>query len=1149
MAGKGAKRKSGDEQAKPSEAKAKPIRTPREKWVRRFFWWVFLPVSLYALGGFAGVPLLLRHVGIPQLNKRLAGAVSVEKFRCNPFKLSLTLEGVTLADKGGVKVAGFDRFDGGFMLWDTLFKRGWHFDKAVVDSPEVNGRISKQGEINLVEIVRPMMSGSSEPIKEIPRLVVHRLGVLKADIFFEDQSTPTPFITEWRDLNFDLNELDTRPENENPHSLRAVSTNGESLEWGGSFFVNPLTSKGKIQIGGLDLSKLMPYLETRTQGKLVSGKLTAEVEYDVAPIGANRVLQAKVVKGQIENLGVELDGKPVLAAKVAGISDTTIDLDKRVIRVGNLDIDGGLLAADRGADGVISITRLEPATTGAAVKSGERVDPATIPYPIQQVSTALLQIAEDAVGEWNLAVESIKIANTTLRVSDVGVVRPVAYEFQNIAVQAGPVRSHERFKTPFKLVVDVKEGGKVWGEGVIEPFDRRAHARAKTEKFNLAPAGGWGPATLPEPLPAASLTSALASVDGDLSVDLSILEAGVVSWKGVVKLESTKLTHPSGGAEVAGVDTVALDGAAELDVSNLNFRGLKWDGKAELGGTRLGTPIAELDRFAAAKLEANGKASVLVAPEGAKLDWSGTAGVGGLDVAARVQGPVSLKVGQAASDGQLSVDAKTGATPAIQFAGRADVSGFQAGAPELYKSSIALGKGEVTGVKLDTSSKSIELQSVAAEGPELGATFPMLPAPGQGKLAKKDGKDAPKDAGKTWENPVHALVQKLGWSAKIQDVNVTGGAIRVGDDRPESKTELAVEQIEVKASSLSTDGQTVAELQVSSKVQSSGAFKLTGKADLFRASPVLDVQVNVSGVPAKPFDPFVGRYVGYLVDRGRVNSTIPIKIEDGKLTGTLDFALDQFHLGDATKSPDAPDVPIKMGLDLLRDGNDKVAGKIPLSGKVTDPNFSIVGLVWDAFFNLIFKAATAPFQILGALFGAAEGQDLSMVAFEPGSAQIAADALSNIDIMAKAMKERPSITLEAGGRYNVEADTPGLCKIILREQMLKRVQVGTPYIEKIDDKLYKSAVEAEWKERQRAAKPEGAAPAEGPTSFEQMEKDLLTGIEVPVDRFVSLAKRRAEAVVAVLVKDNGIPAERVGVSADAGEKLIADKPKVEFGVK
>jgi hypothetical protein len=570
--------------------------------------------------------------------------------------------------------------------------------------------------------------------------------------------------------------------------------------------VNPLTSKGKISIGGLELARFMPYVEGKTEGTVTSGKLSAEVDYEFAPVGTPRVLHAKVVKGTVADLKVELGGKPVVAATLAGVSGATLDADKRTLAIDGLSISGGYLAAERDAAGVITLSKLAPrVVAGSGGAAGERVDPRTIPYPIQQVASAVQQIAQDVVGPWDISLEKLAIDSTVLAVSDLGAARPVAYEFRQIALEAGPVRTSERYALPFKVALDVREGGKVEASGVLRPFDRKAELKARTEAFNIAPAGGYIPEALPDPLPPAVLASALASVAGDLTVDLSDEAAGSVKWSGDVLLASARVTPPGGTGEVAAVESASLKGAAELAVANLKATSLRWEGRAEVANAKLATPIGNVDRFAAARLEAEGKASAELNSGTTILSWQGKAGLGGLDAAGKFSGPVSLKIAQAGSDGSLGVTSAGETPPAVTFAGAADASGVSASAPELFKSSISLGKGAVAGVELDTSKRTVVLASVVAEEPGLSATFPVLPPPSDGKAGRKAG-EKPAEKSGAFVNPVQKLVQQVGWGGKVGSLKVSAGQIRVTDDAPQSPAELVVENIEVDAAGLSTDG-------------------------------------------------------------------------------------------------------------------------------------------------------------------------------------------------------------------------------------------------------------------------------------------------------------------------------------------------------
>ena len=74
-------------------------------------------------------------------------------------------------------------------------------------------------------------------------------------------------------------------------------------------------------------------------------------------------------------------------------------------------------------------------------------------------------------------------------------------------------------------------------------------------------------------------------------------------------------------------------------------------------------------------------------------------------------------------------------------------------------------------------------------------------------------------------------------------------------------------------------------------------------------------------------------------------------------------------------------LPLKFALFLLKDKNGNVKLDIPLTGKVSDPSFSVGKLVWGTFSTLIIKTATSPGRLLAGLVGA-KTEDIEEIQFD-----------------------------------------------------------------------------------------------------------------------------------------------------------------------
>src|SRR4029079_6815478 len=129
--------------------------------------------------------------------------------------------------------------------------------------------------------------------------------------------------------------------------------------------------------------------------------------------------------------------------------------------------------------------------------------------------------------------------------------------------------------------------------------------------------------------------------------------------------------------------------------------------------------------------------------------------------------------------------------------------------------------------------------------------------------------------------------------------------------------------------------------------------------------------------------------------------------------------------GEKVDSPSAIQVPVLLAVALLKDSNGVIDIDLPISGSLDDPQFSIGGIIVKVIVNLIVKAVTAPFALIGSLFGG--GEELAYVEFAPGSAALGAET-GKLKNLGKALVERPGLRLDIAGRVDPEADREGLKK-------------------------------------------------------------------------------------------------------------------------
>ena len=102
---------------------------------------------------------------------------------------------------------------------------------------------------------------------------------------------------------------------------------------------------------------------------------------------------------------------------------------------------------------------------------------------------------------------------------------------------------------------------------------------------------------------------------------------------------------------------------------------------------------------------------------------------------------------------------------------------------------------------------------------------------------------------------------------------------------------------------------------------------------------------------------------------------------------------------------------LELAAALLTDRNGVIDINLPVSGSVSDPQFSLGGLIWKVILNLLGKAFSSPF----ALLAGNDSDDLSTLEFSPGSAQIVGSGQQALDKVASALLARPGLKLTVTG--------------------------------------------------------------------------------------------------------------------------------------
>ena len=334
---------------------------------------------------------------------------------------------------------------------------------------------------------------------------------------------------------------------------------------------------------------------------------------------------------------------------------------------------------------------------------------------------------------------------------------------------------------------------------------------------------------------------------------------------------------------------------------------------------------------------------------------------------------------------------------------------------------------------------------------------------------------------------------------------------------------------------------------------------IAGAINPLKGDLSLDIKAKVTGMELAPLSPYSGRYVGYGIEEGKLSFEVAYQIDQRKLTAQNRLILDQLTFGQKVDSPQALKLPVQFAVALLRDRNGVIDINLPIGGSLDDPQFSVGGLIVKVIVNVIEKAVTEPFALLGSMFGG--GKEISTVAFEPGSYTVTPESIEKLDKLAKALNERPALKLEMTGWTNPETDRPILKRAALDGKLraLKAKDLAGRNVSNEDQivvseqeypALLKRAYAAE-----KFAKPRNQLGIAKDLPVADMEKLMLDNITVTNDDLTSLGDQREEAVKQWMLTNGKIPGERMFMLASkSGAPEVKDgKPasagRVDFSLR
>jgi uncharacterized protein involved in outer membrane biogenesis len=436
------------------------------------------------------------------------------------------------------------------------------------------------------------------------------------------------------------------------------------------------------------------------------------------------------------------------------------------------------------------------------------------------------------------------------------------------------------------------------------------------------------------------------------------------------------------------------------------------------------------------------------------------------------------------------------------------------------------------------------------------------------KAAEKAAAKARK-AGKSPPSAELAPLPEEGLPIRIGEVRVADGTMDFTDLWVQPNFSAKIQKLGGTITGLSSDPRAHATIDLKGQVDTYSPVTIAGTIQPFAFERYTDVDLKFENISLPIFNPYSGQFAGYSIAKGKLTTDLQYLIQDRKLDAQHKIRIDQLEWGEPTAAKGEATLPVKFATSLLKDADGVINLDVPVSGTIDDPTFRIGPIVWQVIKNLITKAVTAPFKLLGALFAGAE--EAQFVDFAAGSADLDPAAAERLGALAKSLVQRPEIKLDVPIASLTEVDGPALAErayaaernaALAVTKLEGSYEATPPAFESLGPKD-RIAVLTNLLRKQSGAEPqvpEPPPPPEGTSKedakslrqaarLDYLDKETRARATASPQDLGKLGEERARAVQQALLEGTSLEPARVFLTKDGKVSSQDGKVRLELGLQ
>jgi len=435
-------------------------------------------VALYSLLGFLILPGVALRIANQQLAQYATVPAHLQRIELNPFSLELTLWGLQIGEPGKEQV-GFERLYANLAL-DSLWSGALRLQAVELDKPRNEVLFAKDGTLNLTQLFK-LPASEAKPEQPPSDPFPLRIGSIKLSggyLHFEDQRPSEPIEFLYDDMNLELKNLSTLPDDNADMTLVARGPNGGRIDWSGTLGLAPIASEGTLKITDGQMKLFWPYVRDAVPLVLEDGVLNLDTHY--------KLNLSKTTELLLDNTSLHIapfaikapDGRPLARLASLQLSETSIDLAKQLVTVGKVRSEKLETWAALEQDGQLDWQKLFASQPAKATTKEKEAPAAAEPTPEEKA-------AKEPSKPWQVLLKDVQLRNYQVHLADRSQKEPVALDVGPLNLDMQGFDSLN--KSPFTLKLDTGIGkqGKLQATGEVNLAPVTAKLDVSTRDIDL----------------------------------------------------------------------------------------------------------------------------------------------------------------------------------------------------------------------------------------------------------------------------------------------------------------------------------------------------------------------------------------------------------------------------------------------------------------------------------------------------------------------------------------------------------------------------------------------------------------------------------------------------------------------------------------